>query len=142
MIIFVLMVKKKIEVKMYSYGEYSQWDRQSKLIPRLLDITDVIEAELGTEFGYVLRIKGAKGKKIDFCIDHPSFCDDKGEVMPSFTGEVIINSNDYEFFLGDCIWAPIGDKMGTWVMTTKIEGCVFAKKALKLVVKAQKKGNR
>lgn len=126
------MAKKKFDVEMYSYGEYTAWDRNSKSIPKLLDITHEIEAEEGTEFGYVLRIKKAKGKRIDYRIDHPAFKDESGKVMPPFTGQVIINSNSYEFFLGDCIWAPIDDKMGNWTMTTKIDGEIVAQKTIRM----------
>jgi hypothetical protein len=126
------MAKKKIEVELYSYGEYSQWDRESSSIPKLINITNEIESELGTEFGYVLRIKKAKGKRIDFRIDHPAFKGEDGKVMDSFTGQVIINSNNYEFFLGDCIWAPLDDKLGVWTMTSKIDGEIIAVKSLLL----------
>ena len=88
------MAKKKFEVEIYSYGKYAEWDRKSKSIPKLLDIADVIKAETGTEFGYVLKIRKAKGKRIDFCIDHPPFKDEQGKIMPPFTGQVFINSND------------------------------------------------
>ena len=88
------MAKKKIEVNLYSYGEYAKWDRESKSIPKLLDITQTIEAVEGTEFGYVLKIKGAKGHRIDFQIDHPPFKDSEGNIEPSFTGQIIINSNE------------------------------------------------
>ncbi len=118
---------------MYSYGEYAPWNRESKDIPKLLNIAEVIEAETGTEFGYVLRIKKAKGKRIDFRIDHPAFKDESGKVMPPFTGHVTINSNNYEFFLGDCIWEPPHDKMGVWTMTTKIDDKIVAQKSLRLV---------
>lgn len=136
MIIFALMAKKKIEVELYSYGEYAQWDRSSRSIPKLLDITETIESAEGTEFGYVLKIRKAKGKRIDFRIDHPPFRDKEGKVEPPFIGQVIINSNYYEFFLGDCVWAPAEDKMGKWTMTTKIDGEIVAKKSL--VLKARK----
>ncbi|MDA3929967.1 MAG: DUF3859 domain-containing protein [Prolixibacteraceae bacterium] len=126
------MAKKKIEVELYSYGEYSQWDRESSSIPKLINITNEIESELGTEFGYVLRIKKAKGKRNDFRIDHPAFKGEDGKVMDSFTGQVIINSNNYEFFLGDCIWAPLDDKLGVWTMTSKIDGEIIAVKSLLL----------
>lgn len=126
------MPKKKIEVEIYSYGEYAAWDRQSKAIPKLLNITHTIEAKTGTEFGYVLKIKKAKGKRIEYRIDHPPFKDENDKVMPPFNGEVIINSNDYTFFLGDCVWDPPYDKMGNWTMTTKIDGEVVAQKTLKL----------
>lgn len=122
---------------MYSYGEYAEWDRSSRSIPKLRAISTEIEAVEGTEFGYVLRIKKAKGKRIDFRIDHPAFKDETGKVMPPFTGQVIINSNSYEFFLGDCIWSPIEDKMGKWTMTTKIDGEIVASKTLRLKPKQE-----
>lgn len=131
------MAKKKFEVEMYSYGEYAEWNRESKAIPKLKNITNEIEAEVGTEFGYVLRIKKAKGKRIDFRIDHPSFKGDDGKVMASFTGQMIINSNYYEFFLGDCVWEPAEDKMGVWTMTTKIDGEIVATKSIRLKLKAK-----
>ncbi|HKK82031.1 MAG TPA: DUF3859 domain-containing protein [Prolixibacteraceae bacterium] len=129
------MPKRKIEIELYSYGEYQPWDRESRDIPKLLDITDVVEADIGTEFGYVLHIKKAKGKRIDFRIDHPPFKDEEGKVRPPFTGQVFINSNQYEFFLGDCVWEPLDDKLGVWTMTTKIEGEIVAKKSLRLIKK-------
>ena len=67
------MAKKKIEVEMYSYGEYTQWNKESKALPQLVEITDRIAAKDGTEFGYVLYVKKAKGKRIFFRIEHPSF---------------------------------------------------------------------
>ncbi|MCF8361943.1 MAG: DUF3859 domain-containing protein [Prolixibacteraceae bacterium] len=127
------MPKRKIEVEIYSYGEYDRWDRESREIPKLLDITDVIKADIGTEFGYVLHIRKAKGKRVDFRIDHPPFKDEDGRVRPPFTGQVFINSNQYEFFLGDCVWEPLEDKLGVWTMTTKIDGEVVAKKSLRLI---------
>jgi hypothetical protein len=58
-----------------------------------------------------------------------------GKVRPPFTGQVFINSNQYEFFLGDCVWEPLDDKLGVWTMTTKIDGEVVAKKSLRLIHK-------
>jgi len=127
--------KKKFDITLYTYGEYSTWDRESKALPKILNITDTIEADIGTEFGYVLKIKKAKGCKIDFRIIHPPFNDENGEPMDDFTGEVYINSNDYEFFLGDCIWEPLDDKLGSWRLITELEGKVIADKTLYLVRK-------
>lgn len=126
------MAKKKIEYKLYSYGEYAKWDRESRTIPKLLNISDVVFAETGTEFGYVLKIKKAKGKQIDYRIDHPDFKDENGKITPPFSGQVIINSNDYEFFLGDSVWDPPEDKMGIWTLTTKIDGELIIKKKLRI----------
>ena len=127
------MAKKKIDVKIYSYGEYEAWDRNSKEIPKLKSITLTVKAELGTEFGYVLHIKKAKGSLLRFCIDHPPFCDDNGQTMAPFTGELFINTNDYRFFLGDCIWAPLEDKLGAWKLSTWIDDQLVAEKTLQLV---------
>ncbi|WP_282038707.1 DUF3859 domain-containing protein [Saccharicrinis aurantiacus] len=124
------MAKKKVSTELYSYGVYSRWDRGTKELPKLLDITDQIPLELDVEFGYVIIIKGAKGKRVKYRIDHPPFKDDQGKVEPSFTGEYFINSNDYEFFLGDTIWAPIEDKQGEWCLTTWLDGKIIAKKSL------------
>lgn len=129
------MAKKKVEVELYSYGEYSRWNRQSKDLPKLINITEEIEAVIGTEFGYVLRIYKGKGKRIDFQIDHPPFEDGNGEVVPPFTGEEYIRANDYEFFLGDCIWEPLEDKLGKWTMTASIDGEIVAQKTLLLKAK-------
>jgi hypothetical protein len=46
------MNKKQVEFSIYTYGEYSEWDRTRPELPKILDITDVIQAEIGTEFGY------------------------------------------------------------------------------------------
>lgn len=132
------MSKKKIDIELYSYGEYSPWDKTSKALPRILAIGDRVEAESGTEFGYVLKLKKAKGKRLDFRIIHPPFNDEWGKPMGDFTGEVYITSNDYEFFLGDCIWEPIDDKLGPWRLITELEGKVIADKTLHLVRKTNR----
>lgn len=120
---------------MYSYGEYERWDRESKKIPHILKITTDIEAESGTEFGYVLRIKNGKGTTVSFKIQHPPFTDETGEIAPPFVGEQFIRTNDYEFYLGDCLWDPLEDKMGIWELTTYFEGMVVASKKFRLVPK-------
>lgn len=119
---------------MYSYGEYAEWDRQSKSIPKILEITTEIKAEIGTEFGYVLHIKQAKGETLNFRIDHPPFKDSDGNITPPFTGEQFIRTNDFEFFLGDCVWEPLEDKLGEWKLTTWHNGKVVAEKSFMLFV--------
>ncbi|MGB0977711.1 MAG: DUF3859 domain-containing protein [Prolixibacteraceae bacterium] len=131
------MAKKKIEVEMYSHGEYTAWERGSKELPKLLDITNTIKAEIGTEFGYVLIIKKAKGKRLSFRIEHPPFRNEEGKVTPPFTGEYFIRNNTYHFFLGDSIWEPLSDKMGSWKLYTYIDGELVAYKELKLIPKNQ-----
>lgn len=120
---------------MYSYGEYSKWERDSKQIPKILNFSTEIEAEIGTEFGYVLHVKQAKGEKLGFKINHPPFTDEKGNWRPPFTGEQFIRTNDFEFYLGDCIWEPLDDKLGTWELTTYYNGKVVANKVFNLVKK-------
>ncbi|MBR8536773.1 DUF3859 domain-containing protein [Carboxylicivirga sediminis] len=126
------MAKKKISWELYSYGEYSSWERQSKALPKLLKITDRVQIRPDLEFGYVLKIKGAKGKKVDFRIEHPPFKNTKGETEPPFVGEYYVNSNDYEFFLGDTVWEPYDDKAGEWRLITMMEGQVLADKVITL----------
>ena len=122
------MGKRKPTFKMYSYGEYSKWDRDSKEIPKILDFTTEINAKIGTEFGYVLHVKQAKGETLTFKIDHPPFTDDEGKIRPPFTGQQFIRTNDFEFYLGDCIWEPLGDKLGKWELSTYHNGKVVANK--------------
>lgn len=122
------MAKRRPTFKMYSYGEYSKWDRSSREIPKILDFTTEINAKIGTEFGYVLYIKNGKGETVDFKIEHPPFNDDKGKLRPPFTGEQFIRTNDFEFYLGDCIWEPLDDKLGKWELTTSHQGKVVAHK--------------
>lgn len=124
------MAKNKMQVEMYSYGEYTQWDRESRDLPKLVAITTEIEAEIGTEFGYVLKIKKGKGEKLSFKIDHPPFKDSEGKIAAPFTGEYFVSSNDFEFFLGDCIWEPLEDKLGKWELTTYHKGRIIAHKTL------------
>ncbi len=122
------MAKRRPIFKLYSYGEYSQWDRNSKEIPKILNFTTEIKAEIGTEFGYVLQIKNGKGESIQFKIAHPPFKDEDGNVRPPFTGEQFIRTNDFEFYLGDCIWEPLEDKLGKWELTTYYQGQVVTSK--------------
>ena len=123
------MGKKKPVIKIESYGRYSQWDRGSKDIPHILEFTEEIKAEEGNEFGMVLYIKGGKGIRLDYCIKHPPFTDKDGNVEPDFVGEYYVNSNDHKFYIGDCIWLPITDKTGKWVITVELEGSLVAQKS-------------
>ena len=124
------MAKKKIDSELYSYGIYSHWDRGSKALPKLQKITTEIPLELDIEFGYVVKLKGAKGKRIQFRIDHPPFPDENGHSAEPFTGEYFVNSNDYEFFLGDTIWEPIHNKKGEWKLTTWLDDKILYQKSL------------
>ena len=126
------MAKRRPEFGMYSYGEYSKWDRESKEIPKIQSFTTEIEAKIGTEFGYVLHIKNGKGETINFRIDHPPFTNEKGELAEPFTGEQFIRTNDFEFYLGDCIWEPLEDKLGKWELSTFYKRQLVAHKIFNL----------
>ncbi len=127
------MAKKKIEITMHSHGRYDGWDRDSKALPNLVEITTKIEAALDVEFGYILRIQNARNRKITFRIEHPPFKGDDGEISPPFVGELYVKTNDFRFFLGDTIWAPVSDKRGAWRLITWLDGEKVADKTLTLV---------
>lgn len=122
------MGKRRPEFRMYSYGKYCKWDRESREIQKLLDFTTEIEAETGTEFGYVLHIKNGKGETIEFTIDHPPFKNIHGEPEPPFPGEQFIRTNDFKFYLGDCVWEPLEDKLGKWELSACYRGQMVAQK--------------
>ena len=126
------MKRKNPSFKMYSFGNYSYWDRESKAIPKILEFTTEMEATPGIEFGYVLYIKHGKGETVNFKIEHPPFTDENGNIMPPFTGEQFIRTNDFEFYIGDCIWEPVENKRGNWEITTFYKGKIIAQKTFKL----------
>ncbi|MEE9367396.1 MAG: DUF3859 domain-containing protein [Pontiella sp.] len=127
------MARNKADVSMHSHGQYDGWDRESKELPRLVKITTEIEAALDVEFGYILRIRHARNSKITFCIEHPSFKDSSGEIAPPFEGELYVKTNDFRFFLGDTIWAPVEDKRGVWRLITWLDGEKVAEKTIQLI---------
>lgn len=127
------MAKKKPEVTMHSYGLYDGWVRDSKELPNLVKITTEIETALDIEFGYILRIQNARNSRITFRIDHPPFNDSSGETAPPFEGELYVKTNDFRFFLGDTIWAPVEDKKGAWRLITRLDGVVVADKTLTMI---------
>ena len=124
--------KKVPEVELYSYGIYGKWNRESRDLPELKKITTSIPVVPDVEFGYVLKIKGGKGYALAYRIDHPPIRDGNGDWMPPFTGEIIIPSNEWEFFLGDTVWEPYEEKAGRWVLITHIQGKEVARKSFDL----------
>lgn len=128
-----LMAKKRTDVTMHSHGMYDGWDRDSKDLPNLVKITTEIEAALDVEFGYILRIRGARNSKIRFRIEHPPFKGSDGTTAPPFDGELYVKTNDFRFFLGDTIWAPVEDKRGVWRLITWLDGEQVADKTLNMV---------
>ncbi len=127
------MPRKRSEITMHSHGLYDGWDRDSKELPNLVKITTEIEAALDIEFGYILRIRNARNSKITFRIEHPPFKDSSGNIAPPFDGELYVKTNDFRFFLGDTVWAPVDDKRGEWRLITWLEGEKVADKTLTLV---------
>lgn len=122
------MAKRSPIVEISSYGIYSQWDSKSKHLPKIREFTTKVPAEVDIEFGFVVNIKKAKGAVIEYCIDHPGITNKKGQLLEAFTGELHINSNDWDFYLGDTIWEPLDDKAGKWRMTLSLDSRVIAEK--------------
>jgi hypothetical protein len=127
------MAKKKFEVKLISWGIYTQWNSITKDLPKLIKMTRDIPCELDVEFGYILNIKKAKNKKIHYCIHHPQIPDAAGVPMAPFAGEEFIKQNDWNFFIGDTIWAPLADKKGPWRITLVIEQQLVADETFQLL---------
>ena len=125
--------RKTPQVHIKTFGIYSQWDRNSRELPKILQRTTRVEAVIDIEFGMVVNIINAKNMPLDFCIDHPGIRDDQGKVRRPFDGTVYVKTNDWDFYLGDTIWDPIEDKLGNWRMTLELEGEVIADKTFELV---------
>lgn len=119
---------------MISWGLYSAWDREDKSLPEIKEFTTDIPAVIGVEFGYILEIKKARGKKIHFTIEHPPFPDKNGRPSPPFTGDVYVRSNDWQFFLGDTVWEPVDDKCGSWRLVVEMDGEIMADKTFNIGV--------
>lgn len=126
--------QKSPESYIRTWGVYSRWDKNSKVLPQILERTTLVEAVVDVEFGMVVNITGAKNMPLDFCIDHPGIRDDKGKIRRPFDGTVFVKTNDWDFYLGDTIWLPIEDKLGDWRMTLELEGNLIAEKTFELIV--------
>tara|TARA_R110001583_G_scaffold41549_5_gene132089 strand:- start:1782 stop:2177 length:396 start_codon:yes stop_codon:yes gene_type:complete len=124
--------KLKADVSIIYSGIFSQWDNSSDELPRLLQATVHVPALIDTEFGFITRIKKAKNQILTYCIYHPDIPDDDGNIRSPFEGEVFIKENDWRFYLGDCIWAPVNNKLGNWRMTLTLNGKIIADKTFKV----------
>ena len=122
------MAKQKPEISMSSYGIYTQWQADSKHLPKVVKFTHDIPAELDIEFGFIVNIKRAKNQKLYYSIEHPSIPDTAGNIMPPFDGTVYIKNNNWDFFLGDTIWAPIENKVGNWRLYLTLNNQIIAEK--------------
>ena len=127
------LANRKIDVRMRTYGIHTQWDSDSKQLPQLVEVTTQVPAEVDIEFGFVVKIIGAKNRRLDYCIDHPGIRDADGKVRAPFEGSVYVKQNDWDFYLGDTIWEPICDKLGDWKMWIEIEGNIVAEKTFQVV---------
>ena len=127
------MAKRKPQFRIRSYGIYQHWDADEKPLPKIAEFTQTVPAEIDIEFGLVVNIKGAKNKELFYCIDHPGILDADGERRDPFDGSVYVKSNDWDFYLGDTIWAPIGDKLGPWRMTIELDDETIADKTFQVI---------
>ena len=126
------MAKRRIEVKIKTYGIHSHWEPESKELPRVREFTTRVPAFVGIEFGFVANVKGAKNEKLTYCIEHPGILDAEGQPRPPFDGVVHVKTQDWDFYLGDTIWEPVGDKLGPWRMWLELGGNVVAEKTFEL----------
>lgn len=117
-------------VNVVSFGCYSAWNKEDKDLPALISLTDRISAQNGVEFGMTVEISKAKGRYIQYSIEHPPFRDSSGQVAPTFTGEHQIRSNPARFFLGDAVEDPVEDKKGDWVFKILMDDRLLAEKRL------------
>ena len=131
-----VMSKKTPEIKMVSFGIYTPFKPDAEALPDVLEFTTVVPAKVGVEFGYILRIRKARGEQLQFRIDHPPFRDESGQVAPPFEGSQYVRSNDYHFFLGDTLWEPVEDKVGTWTLRTWMGGELIGEKAFEVGAEA------
>jgi len=131
------MIKRKPEIRIRSYGIYSNWDSQSKILPKIQQFTTKIPADVGIEFGFIVNIKGAKNWELDYCIDHPGILDSQGLRRAPFDGSVFVKTNDWDFYLGDTIWEPIEDKLGSWRMVMELNGVVIGEKVFDVAVRCE-----
>ena len=126
------MGSRKPEIKMQSFGIYKQWDANAKELPRIVEFTTNIPAEIDIEFGFIVNIKRAKNKELYYCIDHPGILDADGNRRDPFDGTVYVKTNDWQFYLGDTIWDPIADKLGEWKMWIEMDERVVAEKTFEV----------
>ena len=134
------MPKRRPVVKMTSHGIYTQWDSESRDLPRVIEFTKRIPARIDIEFGFVVNIKGAKNRQLNYCIFHPNIPDADGVTRPPFDGTVYVKTNDWNFFLGDTVWEPVADKVGPWRLTLTMDGAIIAEKTFEVYQDESPKG--
>lgn len=135
--LFWFQMKKKnnrpIEIEIINYGLYEEWNRDSPDLPQFKELTTQVEAQVGIEFGMIVEIRKARGRYLDFQIDHPLLPDESGNIMTPFTGTFRVKQNPYLFFLGDTIWSPIDNKKGKWVLSIRDGNQILISKTLQVI---------
>lgn len=130
-------MKKKnnrpIEIDIINYGEYNEWDRENTNLPKFKELTTEVKAAIGVEFGMIVEIKKARGRYLDFLIEHPPFKNSDGKIEEPFTGTFRVKHNPFHFFLGDTVWEPVGDKLGSWKLSILLDGEVLVTKKIELI---------
>jgi len=124
---------RSLEIEIINYGLYSAWNRESHNLPEFVELTNTVAASIGVEFGMIVEIKKARGRYLDFRIDHPPFVDANGDLEPPFTGTFRVKHNPFKFFLGDTIWEPLEDKRGEWKLSIYEEDQLLITKSIILV---------
>lgn len=122
------MAKASPQFTIENFGIYKGWQDNGKTLPLLKNCTCFVPAQVDTEFGLIIRVQKGKGEKIKWTIQHPNICNNKGQVMPPFSGEQYIRNNNWQFYLGDSIWLPEEDKVGEWHMFIEHNNQVIASK--------------
>ena len=128
------MSKLKSKFTISSYGIYRGWDEKTKQLPIIQEFTTRIPAQLDIEFGFILEVQKGKGLRLDYCIYHPDIPDKNGQIMEPFSGDVYVRNNDWQFYLGDTIWAPVDNKTGDWRMVIELDGKIVAEKTFSVLV--------
>lgn len=128
------MPRSRPTFRIRTFGTYTQWDADSKDLPRPLENTTRIPAVVDIEFGFVVNVKHGKNLQLQFCIDHPQIKDAQGTIRPPFTGDVYVKSNDWDFFLGDTIWEPLEDKVGHWHLSLSWQGTIVAEETFLILM--------
>ncbi len=124
---------QRMRTRIKSFGLYEAWDGDQKHVPRISEFTTTIPARIGIEFGYIIHIDHGRGNELRFEIDHPPWLRDDGSVEPPFQGTFFVRHNDFDFFLGDTIWEPWENKLGTWTLRTWFDETLLAEKSFEII---------
>lgn len=127
------MPRRKPNIEIANYGKYTAWNKTSREMPKLLKYTTTIEAVEGNEFGIIINVDNLKGEILEFIIKHPPIKNEQGNLLPQFKGNLYVNSNHTQFFIGDGIWLPVDDKIGVWEVLILYNNKQVVSKAFNIV---------